>query len=378
MQRVLQIVNIMDRGGVETLLMNIYRKINRNILQFDFLTHPYNQEQVFEYESEILSMGGKVYKAPSFSHNPKVYTEYISHFFSHHTEYDVIHAHNLDSAALVYMNIIKQGKNRTLIAHSHNTNDHGGIAKRVILRQCRRLIRPYPDYYFACSYEAAVYAFGKKIADSIFCHILYNGIDTSQYHVDEISHIEARNSLFPHVKGPIFGTVGRLLQQKNHVFLLDVFYEILKYEHDAMLVIVGKGNLLNFLKAKACRLGIEDHVVFAGSVSDVSVYYKAFDVFLFPSLYEGLPLAVLEAQAAGLPTILSDEISSSVKCTGKIQFIPLSFGAEAWAKVAYDAWLETRGKRIDCVGQVCAAGFDIVQTAEWLSTFYSTCKKRNI
>lgn len=125
MQRVLQVVNIMDRGGVETLLMNIYRKINRESIQFDFLTHPYDQDYSYEYESEILSMGGQIYKAPSFSQNPHDYQTYIEDFFRNHPEYTVIHAHNLDSASLVYMREAKKS-GRYLIAHSHNTNDHGG------------------------------------------------------------------------------------------------------------------------------------------------------------------------------------------------------------------------------------------------------------
>ena len=144
MQRVLQVVNIMDRGGVETLLMNIYRKINRESIQFDFLTHPYDQDYLYEYESEILSMGGQIYKAPSFSQNLHDYQTYIKVFFRNHPEYTVVHAHNLDSASLVYMREAKKS-GRYLIAHSHNTNDHGGILKRRMLQICMRVPDKLPN-----------------------------------------------------------------------------------------------------------------------------------------------------------------------------------------------------------------------------------------
>lgn len=369
MQRVLQVVNIMDRGGVETLLMNIYRKIDRNSIQFDFLTHPYCRDYLYEYESEILSMGGKIYKAPSFSHNPREYRAYIKSFFQNHPEYTVVHAHNLDSASLVYMREAKRC-GRYLIAHSHNTNDHGGSLKRQMLQICHHITRRYPDHFYACSKPAAEFAFGKKIASSLDCEIFYNGIDLERYYVNEVEHNVARKKLALDVNGPIFGTVGRLLAQKNHTFLLDVFASILRREPSSTLIIVGKGDLRAALEQKAKDLGISQHVHFVGSVPNVPDYLKAFDVFLFPSLYEGLGMAAVEAQACGLPTLMSDEVPSLAACTDLAEFIPLSDGAEKWADESLKAYHKSIGRRLDCIEQVRDAGFDITEIAKNLCTFY--------
>lgn len=369
MQRVLQVVNIMDRGGVETLLMNIYRKIDRDSIQFDFLTHPYRQDYLYEYEPEILSMGGKIYKAPSFSHEPQVYRAYIKEFFQKHLEYTVVHAHNLDSASLIYMREAKKS-GRYLIAHSHNTNDHGGRLKRIMLQGCHHIVRRYPDHFYACSKPAAEFAFGKKIASSQDCEIFYNGIDLNQYFVDASVHNSMCKKLNLVADGPIFGTVGRLLAQKNHTFLLDVFAAILRREPSSTLVIVGKGDLQSMLEKKAKELGILQHVRFVGSVPNVPDYLKAFDVFLFPSLYEGLGMAAVEAQACGLPTLMSDEVPPLAACTDLAEFIPLSDGAEKWADESLKAYHKSIGHRLDCIEQVRDAGFDITEIAKNLCTFY--------
>lgn len=369
MQRVLQVVNIMDRGGVETLLMNIYRKIDRDSIQFDFLTHPYSQDYSYEYESEILSMGGRIYKAPSFSHNPCGYRKYIKVFFQNHPEYSVVHAHNLDSASLVYMREAKK-TGRYLIAHSHNTEDHGKIIKRIMLRGCHHIIRQYPDYFYACSLPAAKFAFGKRIAESSSCQIFHNGIDVDQYFVDNALHLEMRNRLFPDARGPVFGTVGRLLPQKNQSFLLDVFADILKRDSLSELAIVGKGELRPSLEAKAKDLGIERHVHFIGSVSNVPDYLKAFDVFLLPSLYEGLPLVSIEAQASGLPTVVSNGVPPMAKCSDLIRFVDLSEGTSGWADAALEAYQKGRDQRVDRIEQVRAAGFDISEISKRLCEFY--------
>lgn len=370
MQRVLQVVNIMDRGGVETLLMNIYRKVNRESIQFDFLTHPYDQDYSYEYESEILSMGGQIYKAPSFSQNPHDYQTYIEDFFRNHPEYTVIHAHNLDSASLVYMREAKKS-GRYLIAHSHNTNDHGGRLKRQMLQICHHIVRRYPDHFYACSKQAAEFAFGKIIASSCNCEIFYNGIDLARYCVNEIEHNTARKKLSLDVDGPVFGTVGRLLSQKNHTFLLDVFAAILRREPSSILIIVGKGDLRTTLERKAKDLGISQHVHFAGSVPNVPDYLKAFDVFLFPSLYEGLGMAAVEAQACGLPTLMSDEVPSLAACTDLAEFISLSADAEKWADESLRAYRESIGHRSDRIEQVRDAGFDINEIAKKLCFFYN-------
>lgn len=368
MQRVLHVVNIMDRGGIETLLMNIYRKIDKSQVQFDFLTHPYSEEYIQEYEEEIKMLGGKVYKAPSFVKHPLAYKKYIHSFLQSHTEYQVIHAHNLDMAAMAYMPQVKRA-GRFLIAHAHNTNERGNSIRKGVIGLNHKIIRRYPDFYFACSKDAANFAFGEKIANSSKCEIIYNGIDVSQYHVDEALHEELKQQLF-HTSAPIFGNVGRLASQKNQVFLLDVFANILKEKPDAVLAIIGKGGLRKTLESQAKDLGISKHVIFVGSVANVPDYLKAFDVFIFPSLYEGLGMAAVEAQAAGLPSLISSAVPDLAFCTDLAVGLSLEDSSSKWASKALAMYEENKGKRIDCVLQVSDAGFDIGNIAKKLCNFY--------
>lgn len=375
MQRILQVVNTMNRGGIETLLMNIYRKIDKNEIQFDFLTHPFVVSAEQEYEAEIESMGGRVYKAPSFIRSPYSYTSFIKKFFSEHAEYGIVHGHNLDTASLVYMPEAKNN-GRYLIAHSHNTKERGNAMRQSALSLSHRLIRKYPDRYFACSRDAAVFAFGPRIAYSTKCQIVRNGVDVSQYVVNEDIHQQMKHSMFPNVTGPLFGTVGRLAEQKNHEFLLDVFADIVRNEPTAFLAIVGRGPLQDALERKARDLGIAAHMLFAGSVPNVADYLKAFDVFLMPSLYEGLPLSAVEAQTAGLPTLLSSSIGKETLCSDMARFVSLDQGASRWAKEALQAYKENRGHRTDCLNQVKSAGFDINDVTHALQDFYMNHSKK--
>lgn len=370
MKRILMVVNVMDRGGIETLLMNLYRKIDRNEYQFDFLTHPYDVALKQDYESEIVSMGGRIYKAPRFTHNPLKYRAYIRQLFDEHPEYRIVHGHNLDLAAFVYMPIAK-GHGVYLIAHAHCDSERGSKMRKAAVELNHLAIRKYPDHYFACSQTAGEFAFGKDIAASDDCDIFYNGIDVEQYRVDEDTHRQYKQKLFPGVTGPIVGHVGRFAEQKNQTFLLDVFRHVLDAQPDAQLVLLGKGELKDELEEKAKRLGIVDRVLFAGSVPNPSDYLKAMDVFVFPSLYEGLPLSAVEAQAAGLPSLLSDTISPMVKITDDAQFVSLKEPAEQWSQKALTACEQGQGKRHDSVEQIRDAGFDISQISKKLIEFYN-------
>ncbi|MGO5068624.1 glycosyltransferase [Bifidobacterium catenulatum] len=371
MKRILQVTNYMDRGGVETLLMNLYRTIDRTEFQFDFLTHPHTVDTVYSYEEEIKDLGGKVYKAPSFIKDPVAYKRFIVSFFDEHPEYHIVHAHNLDSAAMVYLREAKKRGCYT-IAHSHNTKDHGNAIKRQLLRLARKQTCRYADYFYACSPEAAEYAFGKKIASSNSCRMLHNGIDLSKYQVNEEIHQRNKKKLLPQCSGPVFCNVGRLMLQKNQTFLLDIFSQIVRRDDSARLIVLGEGELHDDLLRKALNLNIADKVLFLGSVPNVPDYLKASDVFLMPSLYEGLPLAAVEAQACGLPSLLTADMSPLTFCTDLVCPISLSDSPDAWARAALESYEANRGRRADRVEQVRQSGFDIKQVAMELCDFYSS------
>lgn len=369
MQRILHVVNIMDRGGVETLLMNIFRRLDTEKFQFDFLTHPFANYPVQKYEEEIKSLGGRVYKAPVFSSNPRYYISYMKEFFAGHPEYSIVHGHNLDTAALVYMREAKKA-GRYLIAHAHNTQERGNNIRKTVVSACHKMIRKYPDYFFGCSVEAIRFAFGDTVAKSDRCSIFYNGIDLSESHLNEVNHQNEKDRLYGDSTIPVFGTVGRLAVQKNQMFLLDVFAELLTKEPRAILSIVGEGSLEDELRRKVTTLGIESHVRFEGSVSNVPTYLKAFDVFLFPSLYEGLGMAAVEAQAMGLPTLMSTKIPSLANCTDMAQCLSLTAGPEVWADKALEMYTHNKGHRRDRSQQVREAGFDVAEITRKLCSFY--------
>lgn len=368
MQRILHVVNIMDRGGVETLLMNIYRQIDRNKIQFDFLTHPYDCNYNQEYEDEIISMGGRVYKAPRFIKKPMQYCRYVQQVYNTQT-YHIVHGHSLETSSVVYMREAKK-HGMFLVAHAHNTGEMGKMMRRAVVNSVHRLIRQYPDFYFGCSNEAIKCQFGERIAKSNKSSVFYNGIDLSRYHVNNYEHQMQKVDIYGTGDFPVFGTVGRLSDQKNQLFLLDVFAEILKIEPAAILSIVGKGSLEETLRNKACDLGIDSHVRFEGSVPNVPSYLKAFDVFLFPSIYEGLGMAGIEAQAAGLPTLMSDSVPSLAHCTDLAEALPLSVDARGWANKALEMYSSSQGRRKDRVDLIRAAGFDIREISQRLCDFY--------
>lgn len=370
MQRILHVVNIMDRGGVETLLMNIYRQIDRNTMQFDFLTHPYHRDAIQEYENEIKAMGGIVYKAPRFVKNPIQYRRYVCQVLDSH-RYQIVHGHSLETSSVVYMREVKKRK-LYLIAHAHNTGETGSVARRCAVGMAHRAIRQYPDFFFGCSDEAINIDFGFRNAQSDRSKLFHNGIDLSRYNIDEYEHQLQKADIYGTADSafPVFGTVGRLTEQKNQLFLLDVFAEIMKREPISILSIVGKGGLENALRSKASDLGIASHVRFEGSVPNVPSYLKAFDVFLFPSIYEGLGMAGVEAQAAGLPTLMSTNVPSLAHCTDLAQSLPLSAGPNVWADKAIEMYRANVGQRKDRTDSVREAGFDISQIAQGLCDFY--------
>lgn len=370
MQRILMVVNIMDRGGVETLLMNIYRNIDRSKFQFDFLEHPFRKSYIAEYEKEITALGGRIYKAPRFIKNPIQYWRFISHLLKKHPEYKIIHGHNLDTCAMVYM-LIAKIYGRTVIAHSHNTRDAGNFLKRCLTKASKLFISRIPDYYFACSRQAGIFAYGERICNSNKFTVIHNGIDLSRFHNNRNDRSIAKKHLFLHDSGFIIGNVGRLYPQKNQKFLLDIFSEILKIKSDSTLAIIGKGRLETELKAYAKSLGIESHVMFVGSVPNVSEYLRAFDLFLFPSVYEGIALASIEAQASGLPLLISDTIDPDCICVpAAVSVMKLNDNPKLWAMKAV-SMIENHKSYDACVSLVKQAGYDIHDVSTFLINFYT-------
>lgn len=356
--RVLQVLTNLDRGGMETMTMNFYRHIDRERVQFDFLLH---RSKEGDYEEEARSLGANVYRVPRQNPlNPGYWRALDSFFFEH--PYKVVHA-QLDCMSALPLAVAKRHGVPVRIAHSHNSRQDHDI-KYPMKMVCKRFICREATDLFACGVDAGRWMFG---TDEF--KVVRNAIDVDAYAFDAERRRRVRRELCVGDGALTIGHVGRFVSAKNHTFILDVFVETLKLRPDAVLVLVGDGELRAEMERKAEKLGISDSVHFLGVRSDVAALMQAMDAFLMPSVYEGLPLVLVEAQAAGLPCVISDSIPSDCDLKGsRMVRLPLSASVVQWADALISAFGATQ--RVDGADIVKRAGFDICETAGWLESFY--------
>lgn len=358
--RVLQVVTNMDRGGLETMLMNYYRQIDRTKVQFDFLTH---REEKADYDDEITALGGIIYHLPRLVPWSKSYRKALEDFFAAHPEYSVIHVHQ-DCLSVVVLKAAKKQGVPVRIAHSHNADQDKNL-KYPIKLFYKRFIAKYATTLMACSHKAGDWMFGGAKYS-----ILSNAIDASAYRFDPEARKRMRAAWKLSPQTLVLGHVGRFMPQKNHAFLIDLFYEVQKLRPDARLMLVGGGSLEPEIRQQAEKLGILDKIIFTGVRSDVNELLQAMDVFVLPSHYEGLGIVNIEAQAAGLPCFVSAKVvPPEAKVTELLQYIPLEAGAKAWAEQIVAGVIPPE-KRRNTTEEIIRAGFDIHATAAELEQFY--------
>jgi glycosyltransferase involved in cell wall biosynthesis len=351
----------MNRGGAETLLMNLYRNIDRSKIQFDFLTC---KEGVFD--EEIKQLGGNVYRIPYITDVGHFkYRKNLEEFFTCHLDYKIVHSH-LDKMSGLVMQAAKKARIPVRISHSHNTNSEGGMAAKLYKWYIGQLINPNATNYYACSQLAGEWLFKKRAAAA---SILKNGIDLDQFQYSSQTRREIREELHIPEKNIVFGHVARFAHQKNHEFLIEVFAEFCKSEKDSVLLLVGDGPLRQEVEKKVFDLKINNKVKFLGVRSDIPRILQALDLFIFPSLHEGLPVSLIEAQGAGLPCFISDQISKEVDMgMGLVEFLPLNNKR---------LWIETIKKRESISNRgklnlepIIQKGYNIKITASKLEEFY--------
>lgn len=354
--RILQVVTYMGRGGLETMLMNYYRNIDRSKVQFDFLTH---RSEKADYDDEIEALGGKIYHLPRLNPFSRSYLKALDRFFKEHREYQVVHCHQ-DCLSGVVLKVAKANGVKFTIAHSHNANQDKNL-KYLVKIVAKRNITKYADKLFACGQEA-----GRWMFNTDDFEILNNAIDTDRYTYDEKKSKKIRQSLG--VEGKfVVGNVGRFNPQKNHEFLIDIFDEVQKIEPDSVLMLVGDGDLRGEIEDKVKELGLTENVKFMGIRSDVNELMQAMDVFLFPSLYEGLPVTMVEAQASGLKCIISDKVPTECALTDNVQVVKLEDSPKIWANQV----LEYKNyDRRNTKQDIEKSNFDIKANAKWLQEFY--------
>ena len=362
---VLVLDTVMDRGGAEAMIMNYMRNINRDIIKFDFLT---NRDYRAAYEDEIESLGGKVYHmCPMYPGKFHRYKKEVREFLKEHPEYKIIHS-NLEERSYLPLKVAKKMGVPVRISHSHNRPL--GINPKLIVRYYFRfMLKFYNTHMFACGEEAGDWLYGKKNRSNVT--IMNNAVDANQYRYNPEVSKEMKKQLGIEGK-KVIGHVGRFFPQKNHGFLIDIFNEIHKKDKDTVLLLVGGGELddalKNQIKEKVRNLGLEDAVEFLGVREDVDRIVQTFDVFLLPSLFEGLPVTMVEAQAAGLPCVISDKVPIQCDLTGNVWVVPLEESPEKWADVVLDK--ANNFEKRDTYQQIADAGFDIKSQAKWLEEFY--------
>lgn len=362
--RVLHVIGIMNRGGAETMIMNLYRHIDRSKVQFDFVE---NSSEPAIFDEEIISLGGRIYRCPHYNgKNHFTYVKWWNEFFQAHSkEYPIVHGH-LGSTAAIYLAIAKKYGVYT-IAHSHSAGtDHS--VKSYLYRIMSHNTRNVADYFFACSEAAGLDRFGRKVTSGTHYAVLNNAIEVDKFSYDPDVRQSVRRELGYEPNQIVVGHIGRYTKEKNHAFVLEIFSELKKLNDDARLLMIGDGPLHTQITQASERMGVFPDTVFTGVRSDVDRLVQAMDIFVLPSLYEGLPVTMVEAQAAGLPCIISDKVPSECILTeGLVDVLPLSAGAEAWV----DAILEKRNTpRTDHSAEIAAHGFDITTEAVKLQEFY--------
>ena len=323
--RIAQVLNRMDSGGIESVVMNYYRHIDRNRIQFDFY---FAANSTFPQREELERLGAGVFLVPPYNH-PFAYHQTLYHAFKKR-KYAIVHAHLSTMSVFALFAAWRAGV-PVRICHNHTTA-HWGEGKKTLLKY---ILRPFNKLfatdYFACGEKAGRWMYGNRCFNAGRVHVMPNAIDTKKYEFDQDARVRLRNELNIPQNAFVVGHVGRFMYQKNHPFLLQVFKEVLRLRENAFLLLVGEGELQETIRQSVREQGLEDKVVFTGARQDVSKLYSAMDVFCLPSFYEGLPVVALEAQANGLPCVFSDRMTEEILLTSKAVQLALD-DPERWAR----------------------------------------------
>lgn len=358
--RVLHVVVNMNRGGAETLIMNLYRNIDREKVQFDFLVHK-NQGH---YEEEILKLGGKIHRISYITDVGHFgYIKELNKFFHNHSDYKIVHAH-MDSMSGLVLEAARNSGIPVRISHSHNTQNEGNILGRIYKQYIKTKIIPNATDLIACSEEAAKWLFGKK---SLIALKLKNGIEPQRLKYKNTIRNLKRAELSVGKRTLLLGHVGRFYSQKNHSYLIDLFAEFNRKYSNSMLLLIGEGPLRKEVEKKVKTLNLEGSVLFLGVRDDVADLMQAMDVLIFPSHHEGLPLTIIEAQASGLKCIVSEAIPKSTDIGANlITFLSLKDEVNKWVKAIRSSY--TRQRKPE--EYLKKSGYDITYTARKVQEHY--------
>lgn len=324
--RIAQIIGKWVGGGVESVVMNYYRHIDRTKIQFDFICDEDSTNIPYD---EIEQLGGRVILVPPYQKVFEYQKELIKIFKDNN--YKIVHSH-INTLSVFPLRAAKKAGVPIRIAHSHSTTNKKEWKRNLVKQVLRPFSKVYATDYMCCSELAGRWLFGNKEYDKGNVYLLNNAIDLDKFKYNEKIRKEKRKELNIKDDTLVIGHVGRFVEQKNHRFLIDIFNEVHKQKENSILLLVGQGPLMEEMKEKVKILGIEDKVIFLGQRNDVNELYNAMDLFFFPSLYEGLGMVLIEAQANGLPCIASTEIPEIADISNNVQFYNLNDSIDTWLK----------------------------------------------
>ncbi|MBT2758420.1 glycosyltransferase family 1 protein [Mesobacillus foraminis] len=360
--RVLHVVVNMNRGGAETLLMNLYRNIDRSQVQFDFLTC---KEGIFD--KEILELGGKIHRIPYISEvGHYKYVKMLDSFFLHNFQYNIVHSH-MDKMSGLVLRAAKRAGIPIRISHSHSTSSEGGLLAKVYKWYAGVFIKYNATNLLACSNLAAQWLYKNKASKA---RVLKNGIDCNKYRYSSSIRKKIRKELKIPDGCFVLGHVGRFSPPKNHSFIIDIFCEHSKKHPNTILILIGDGPLRSAVEEQVLEYGVEDKVRFLGTRSDVHKLLQAIDLFMFPSLYEGLPVTAIEAQGAGLPCLLANTITTEVDMgLHLVKFLPLR-NKDLWIENIENILNKNKQGRNNSTTTLIQQGYNILDTSKELQNFY--------
>lgn len=363
-KRILHIVSQMGRGGAETLIMNIYRNIDKTKIQFDFVTH---NEEPGDYDKEIEALGGKITTIPSLGMSgPYNYLKSLIKVMSSN-DYAAVHAHTDYQSGFPALAAKMCGiHNRICHSHSNDWSKEAGFKEVMTLKALQTLIKLSATKVCSCSEEAAAFLFGKKKAQ-----ILNNGINLLEYRqIQPTSRAGILQQLNLPAGVKIIGHVGRFSKSKNQIYLLEVLQKLLLDDDSYYLILVGDGPLKKTVESEAEKMGLHQHVKFLGVRQDVPRLMNAFDVFLFPSVFEGFGIVMLEAQAAGTPCISSTHVTPGTDMgLGIVEYLPLDH-PDQWCQAVKAAVQLERPEKDNIYDSITKRGFNINENVgEWLKLY---------
>lgn len=361
--RVAHVIGKWVGGGVEAVVMNYYKHIDHTKIQFDFICDDDSTNIPYE---EIEKLGGKVILIPPYQKVIK-YHKSLKKVLKD-GNYKIVHSH-INALSVFSLFAAKCAKVPIRIAHSHSTTNKKEWKKNLLKQILRPFSKVFATDYMCCSELAGRWLFGDKEYDKGNVYLLNNAIDLDKFKYDEKIRKQKRKELNIKDDTLVIGHIGRFVAQKNHTFLIDIFNEVHKQNNNSILLLAGQGPLVDEMKEKVKTLNLEKNVRFLGQRNDVSELYQAFDLFLLPSLYEGLPVVGVEAQASGNLCYLSNDMTKETKVLDSTVFMSLSNSAEEWANEILKSLKEY--KKHNTKEEVSKYGFNIVEEVNKLDSYYN-------